>query len=53
MHEDLSWKLQTQFAIASDLSLIEEENFLRIETESQEALRALNGLIGSLKVSNS
>lgn len=53
MHEDLSWKLQTQFAIASDLSLIEEENFLRIETESQEVLRALNGLIGSLKVSNS
>lgn len=42
-------ELQTQSAIALDLSLIEEEKFVRIETDSQEVLRALNGLIESLK----
>ncbi len=42
-------ELRTQSEIALELSLIEQDKFVQIETDSQEVLRALNGLIESLK----
>lgn len=42
-------ELQTQSAIALDLSVIKAENFVRIETDPREVLRRLNGLIESLR----
>ena len=42
-------ELQTQFSIALDLKMIEQDKFVRIEKDSQEVLRALNGLIESMR----